>query len=260
MVRGTWAVENRGRPCGNAQHVYLTGARNEVRRFWCHCTRIHRRDERVRCLGAADFQAGAEPQDAYRLRFRLTIASPDIAAFLSDPAHPARADGYIQCERLGGRLFVERGSFNLFVDASAGQRRMLYCLHFRALLQHAVREIRPRRVNLDFRLRRRPEFGWRCPPSALGCVGTHRVGRVFPQNAVDMPISRDDVPVVEVTTVVGSERVKREARTLGQITLIRGAMDEAERDCQARQMGHVFFLPLRIDQMSHPRHQRQMVE
>ena len=81
-------------------------------------------------LGAADFQAGAESQDAYRLMFRLTIATPDVAAFLSDPTHPARADGYIQCDGLGGKLFVERGWFNLFVDASAGQRRMLYCLHF----------------------------------------------------------------------------------------------------------------------------------
>src|SRR5580693_9473450 len=75
-------------------------------------------------LGAADFQAGAESPDRYRLDFRLTIATPDVAAFLSDPAHPARADGYNQCDCLGGRLSVERGSFNLFVDASAGQRRM----------------------------------------------------------------------------------------------------------------------------------------
>ncbi|MEU3555775.1 GMC family oxidoreductase [Streptomyces fragilis] len=67
-----------------------------------------------------------------RLAFRLTITTEDAERFVDDPAHPAVATGHVDCDALGGRLPVERGSFNLFTrgdDASA--RRMLYRLELR---------------------------------------------------------------------------------------------------------------------------------
>jgi len=66
------------------------------------------------------------------LVFELTITADDIDAFRADPLHPAGATGWVECDLLGGRLTVERGWFNLFVDTGgAGDdagRRMLYRL------------------------------------------------------------------------------------------------------------------------------------
>jgi len=68
------------------------------------------------------------------LMFELTITATDIAAFTRDPLHPARADGYVMCDVLGGRLEVERGWFNLFVrPAGSTGRRMLYRLWLRGV-------------------------------------------------------------------------------------------------------------------------------
>ncbi|MEA5456651.1 GMC oxidoreductase [Sinomonas sp. JGH33] len=67
--------------------------------------------------------------------FELTITAPDIERFVADPAHPAVATGYVVADQYGGRLPVERGWFNLFVDdGSFGgrpARRMLYRLWIR---------------------------------------------------------------------------------------------------------------------------------
>jgi cholesterol oxidase len=40
------------------------------------------------------------------------------------------AVGYLQCDALGGRLPVEQGWFNLFVDVAPGVKHMLYRLWF----------------------------------------------------------------------------------------------------------------------------------
>ncbi|MGP3968204.1 GMC oxidoreductase [Streptomyces sp. 6N223] len=71
-----------------------------------------------------------------RLSFRLTITADDVERFAADPAHPARAEGHVDCDVLGGRLTVERGWFNLFTRDGAAQdggpaRRMPYRLHLR---------------------------------------------------------------------------------------------------------------------------------
>ena len=82
-----------------------------------------------------------------RMMFELTITATDIEAFVRDPLHPATAEGYVLADQFGGRLPVERGWFNLFVQdggsgggrkapvssstsGSAG-RRMLYRLWLR---------------------------------------------------------------------------------------------------------------------------------
>src|SRR5689334_1455169 len=46
---------------------------------------------------------------------QLTIEIDDVDHFLTDREHLARASGFVQCDELGGKLEVERGSFNLFV-------------------------------------------------------------------------------------------------------------------------------------------------
>ena len=50
------------------------------------------------------------------IMFHLTITVDGVNRFVTRPAHDAVAVGYIQCDALGGKLPVEKGMFNLFVD------------------------------------------------------------------------------------------------------------------------------------------------
>jgi cholesterol oxidase len=84
-------------------------------------------------LGEADFTEGARRGrvEDCALMFRLTITVDDVDAFVADPTHQATASGWVECERLGGRLDVSEGVFNLFVDGDdPGLRQMLYRLWF----------------------------------------------------------------------------------------------------------------------------------
>src|SRR5690606_24652253 len=66
------------------------------------------------------------------LMFQLAIRTDDIDRFVQNPNHQASAEGYIQCDILGGRCPVTEGTFNLFVDTSdQNKRKMLYRLFFR---------------------------------------------------------------------------------------------------------------------------------
>jgi hypothetical protein len=84
-------------------------------------------------FGESDFARGAVAgrDGAGALKFHLTIVVDDIERFGSDPTRRAGAHGYLVCDALGGRLPVERGVFNLFVDTEPGVKRMLYRLWFR---------------------------------------------------------------------------------------------------------------------------------
>ena len=84
-------------------------------------------------FGEEDFERGAAPErdGSGALKFHLTIVVDDIARFGSDPLRSAGANGYLDCDALGGRLPVEHGSFNLLVDTAPGVKRMLYRLYFR---------------------------------------------------------------------------------------------------------------------------------
>jgi cholesterol oxidase len=68
--------------------------------------------------GELDYQRGYEQgkADGSFLMFHLTIAADDVDRFISDRARLAEAAGWVQSEQLGGRLPVEHGRFNLFVD------------------------------------------------------------------------------------------------------------------------------------------------
>lgn len=65
--------------------------------------------------------------------FHLTITADDVNRFVNQPQH-ATSDvkGYIKCDALGGKLPVEEGSFNLFMDdKDPSVKWMLYRLSFR---------------------------------------------------------------------------------------------------------------------------------
>ena len=84
-------------------------------------------------FGEEDYARGAarERDGAAALKFHLTIVVDDIERFADDPRRRAGAHGYIVCDALGGKLPVEQGIFNLFVDTEPGVKRMLYRLFFR---------------------------------------------------------------------------------------------------------------------------------
>lgn len=84
-------------------------------------------------FGEEDYERGYEQGrlSGMHLMFHLTIEAEGIESFIADPRHEAPARGWVRCEELGGKLEVERGIFNLFVDTDrAGEKRMLYRLHF----------------------------------------------------------------------------------------------------------------------------------
>ena len=85
-------------------------------------------------FGERDHERGAQEgrESGTRLMFHLTIEVPDLDRFAADDRREAGAAGWVGCEALGGRLPVERGAFNLFVDGhEPGSKRMLYRLFFR---------------------------------------------------------------------------------------------------------------------------------
>jgi predicted acylesterase/phospholipase RssA len=84
-------------------------------------------------FGEADYDRGYRQgrEDRTACMFHLTITAEGVERFIADPGHEAPAQGWIECERLGGRLPVEQGRFNLFVDTGdPSRRRMRYRLFF----------------------------------------------------------------------------------------------------------------------------------
>jgi hypothetical protein len=91
-------------------------------------------------FGESDFARGAQTgrDGSEFLKFHLTIEVADMDRFSNDPMRQAGAVGYLQCDALGGRLPVEKGVFNLFVDSGPGVKRMLYRLWFRDGVGHPL--------------------------------------------------------------------------------------------------------------------------
>ena len=84
-------------------------------------------------LGATNFEDGFKEGKAANnfFMFQLTIKTDDVDEFVKNPEHVAEATGWVQCDALGGRLEVEKGVFNLFVDtANLNQKKMFYRLWF----------------------------------------------------------------------------------------------------------------------------------
>jgi cholesterol oxidase len=84
-------------------------------------------------FGEIDFARGAQPDrdGSSAFKFHLTIEVSDMESFANDPLRPATAKGYVVGDAFGGKLPVEQGWFNLFVDVEPGVKHMLYRLWFR---------------------------------------------------------------------------------------------------------------------------------
>ncbi|HEY6892270.1 MAG TPA: hypothetical protein VI300_30980 [Solirubrobacter sp.] len=91
-------------------------------------------------FGELDFARGAQPHrdGSGAFKFHLTIEVEDMEAFGNDPLRPATAVGWIESDMFGGKLPVERGWFNLFVDVEPGVKHMLYRLWFRDGVGHPL--------------------------------------------------------------------------------------------------------------------------
>jgi cholesterol oxidase len=91
-------------------------------------------------FGETDFNRGsvADRPGSGFLKFHLTIVVDDIARFAVDDTRQAGSFGWVQCDALGGKLNVEHGVFNLFVDTEPGVKRMLYRLFFRDGVGHPL--------------------------------------------------------------------------------------------------------------------------
>jgi hypothetical protein len=81
--------------------------------------------------GAPDYNAalltGRRAGD--RCALYLTVEIDDLDRFLHGPECPARLSGLVYCSRLGGRLTIDEGTFNLFVRSpDERRRRMVYRL------------------------------------------------------------------------------------------------------------------------------------
>lgn len=92
-------------------------------------------------FGEDDCEVGARDgrESDTRLMFHLTIEVEDLDWFASDDRREARVKGWVKCEALGGKLPVEAGAFNLFVEGQdPAQKRMLYRLFFRDGVGHPL--------------------------------------------------------------------------------------------------------------------------
>ena len=91
-------------------------------------------------FGETDFARGAQPDrdGSTPFKFHLTIEVEDIERFSHDPLRPAVATGWIESDGLGGRLPVQQGWFNLFVDVEPGVKHMLYRLWFEDGVGHPL--------------------------------------------------------------------------------------------------------------------------
>jgi predicted acylesterase/phospholipase RssA len=84
-------------------------------------------------FGGDDGREVSSPEGAAAadLALHLTIDIRGVDRFLADPQHEAALRGEVVCQELGGRLPVEGGTFQLFVERSDPQHlRMLYRLFF----------------------------------------------------------------------------------------------------------------------------------
>jgi cholesterol oxidase len=83
-------------------------------------------------LGESDYAKGERQgtADGTAIMFHLTIRTEDTFRFIQDRDHVAVAKGWVGSDVFGGRLPVERGVFNLFVDEGPAHKHMLYRLWF----------------------------------------------------------------------------------------------------------------------------------
>jgi predicted acylesterase/phospholipase RssA len=85
-------------------------------------------------FGGTDFEAAFEQgrTENTSIAIHLDVAIEDLDAFLDLPEHRARLRGTIECDRLGGKLPIDRGSLQVFVDSGdPTQKQTRYEISFR---------------------------------------------------------------------------------------------------------------------------------
>ena len=86
-------------------------------------------------LGETDYTEGYRKgkENDTSIMFHLTITVNGVNRFVTRPEHDTDdVQGYIECPALGGKLPVEKGMFNLFIDdADPSRKKMFYRLFFR---------------------------------------------------------------------------------------------------------------------------------
>lgn len=85
-------------------------------------------------VGADDWNEGwlGGREVRSRCAIHLAVEIDDVAEFIARPDHLATCTGWVRCDALGGRLAIERGWFNLLVDAGGPRHKhMRYRLHLR---------------------------------------------------------------------------------------------------------------------------------
>ncbi|WP_406723503.1 patatin-like phospholipase family protein [Streptomyces sp. GD-15H] len=115
-------------------------------------------------FGESAFQPTAAPEDGARadLAVELTIDIRGVDRFIVSPEHKASATGWIECQELGGRLPVDKGDFQLFVersdpdgadppDSDPEHLRMLYRLYFADRAGHRLTLTGHKEVSEDSR-------------------------------------------------------------------------------------------------------------
>ncbi|MDV5149801.1 patatin-like phospholipase family protein [Streptomyces sp. SBC-4] len=105
-------------------------------------------------FGEHDVQDMPAPEDgaAVDLALHVTVDIQGMDRFLVDPGHEASLRGEIVCQALGGRLPVERGTFQLFVERSDPEHlEMRYRLFFTDRAGHPLTLSGHKDVNEDSR-------------------------------------------------------------------------------------------------------------
>jgi predicted acylesterase/phospholipase RssA len=102
-------------------------------------------------FGELDYDLGRRrgEEAGTSIMFHLTITVDGVNRFVTWPDHDTDdVKGYIKCDALGGKLPVEQGTFNLFIDEQdPAQKKMLYRLFFhddrgRALTLSGFKEVK----------------------------------------------------------------------------------------------------------------------
>ncbi|UYQ65977.1 patatin-like phospholipase family protein [Streptomyces peucetius] len=105
-------------------------------------------------FGENDYRKGAlsEGGAAADMALHLTIDIQGVDRFIVSPEHEASLQGEIVCQKLGGRLPVERGTFQMFVEHSDPEHlRMCYRLFFTDRAGHRLTLSGYKDVNEDSR-------------------------------------------------------------------------------------------------------------
>jgi hypothetical protein len=85
-------------------------------------------------FGGTEFETAFERGRAENtsISLHLDVSIEDLDAFLDLPEHRAGLEGTVECGRLGGKLSIDRGSLQVFVDSSdPTQKQIRYEISFR---------------------------------------------------------------------------------------------------------------------------------